>query len=180
VWSRGFVASAVLRLQHLVLLDEDRADVREYAAKQKEIEAGMAEKSAEFREKDGEVYVGEARGRRQIERGAGGGILDDSPPMVNHSSTSRPPRTPHATRIANLGLLRKIADPLQPRDGCKEDAEAEYRLAPGPCSAGSLTLLTSRRILGSSAEKCVVFPVRCRSSPRRFACAAATHFRLPL
>jgi phosphomethylpyrimidine synthase len=39
-------------------------DVREYAAKQKEIEAGMAEKSAEFREKGGEVYlpVGDGRG----------------------------------------------------------------------------------------------------------------------
>ncbi len=32
-------------------------DVREYAAKQAEIEAGMAEKSAEFREKGSEVYL---------------------------------------------------------------------------------------------------------------------------
>ena len=32
-------------------------DVRDYAAKQAEIEAGMAEKSAEFRERGGEVYV---------------------------------------------------------------------------------------------------------------------------
>lgn len=37
-------------------------DVREYAARQAEIEAGMAEKSAEFRERGSEVYlpVGEA------------------------------------------------------------------------------------------------------------------------
>jgi hypothetical protein len=32
-------------------------DVRDYAAKQKEIEAGMQEKSAEFRERGGEVYL---------------------------------------------------------------------------------------------------------------------------
>ena len=32
-------------------------DVRDYAAKQKEIEAGMADKSAEFRERGGEVYL---------------------------------------------------------------------------------------------------------------------------
>jgi hypothetical protein len=31
--------------------------VREYAARQKEIEAGMQEKSAEFRERGGEVYL---------------------------------------------------------------------------------------------------------------------------
>jgi phosphomethylpyrimidine synthase len=37
-------------------------DVREYAAKQKEIVAGMAEKSAEFREKGGEVYVAVGEG----------------------------------------------------------------------------------------------------------------------
>ena len=32
-------------------------DVRDYAAQQKEIEAGMQEKSAEFRQRGGEVYV---------------------------------------------------------------------------------------------------------------------------
>ncbi|HEX8316842.1 MAG TPA: hypothetical protein VF632_00460 [Longimicrobium sp.] len=32
-------------------------DVRDYAAKQKEIEAGMADKSAEFRERGAEVYL---------------------------------------------------------------------------------------------------------------------------
>jgi len=32
-------------------------DVRDYAAKQKEIEAGMAGMSAEFRERGGEVYL---------------------------------------------------------------------------------------------------------------------------
>jgi phosphomethylpyrimidine synthase len=32
-------------------------DVRGYAAKQKEREAGMQEKSAEFRERGGEVYL---------------------------------------------------------------------------------------------------------------------------
>jgi phosphomethylpyrimidine synthase len=32
-------------------------DVRDYAARQKEIEAGMQEKSAEFRERGGEVYL---------------------------------------------------------------------------------------------------------------------------
>ena len=32
-------------------------DVREYAARQAEAEAGMAEKSAEFRERGGEVYL---------------------------------------------------------------------------------------------------------------------------
>jgi phosphomethylpyrimidine synthase len=32
-------------------------DVREYAAKQKEMEAGMAGKSAEFRERGAEVYL---------------------------------------------------------------------------------------------------------------------------
>ena len=32
-------------------------DVRDYAAKQKEIEAGMHQKSAEFRERGGEVYL---------------------------------------------------------------------------------------------------------------------------
>ena len=32
-------------------------DVRDYAARQAEIEAGMQEKSAEFREKGGEVYL---------------------------------------------------------------------------------------------------------------------------
>ena len=32
-------------------------DVREYAARQVEIEAGMAEKSAEFRAKGSEVYL---------------------------------------------------------------------------------------------------------------------------
>ena len=32
-------------------------DVRDYAAKQKEIEAGMAGKSAEFRERGAEVYL---------------------------------------------------------------------------------------------------------------------------
>jgi hypothetical protein len=31
--------------------------VRDYAARQKKIEAGMQEKSAEFRERGGEVYV---------------------------------------------------------------------------------------------------------------------------
>jgi phosphomethylpyrimidine synthase len=32
-------------------------DMRDYAAKQKEIEAGMADKSAEFRERGAEVYL---------------------------------------------------------------------------------------------------------------------------
>jgi len=32
-------------------------DVREYAARQAEAEAGMADKSAEFRERGGEVYL---------------------------------------------------------------------------------------------------------------------------
>jgi phosphomethylpyrimidine synthase len=32
-------------------------DVRDYAAKQAAAEAGMAEKSVEFREKGGEVYL---------------------------------------------------------------------------------------------------------------------------
>jgi phosphomethylpyrimidine synthase len=32
-------------------------DVRDYAAKQKVIEAGMQEKSAEFRQRGGEVYL---------------------------------------------------------------------------------------------------------------------------
>jgi phosphomethylpyrimidine synthase len=32
-------------------------DVRDYAAKQKEIEAGMAGKSSEFRERGAEVYL---------------------------------------------------------------------------------------------------------------------------
>jgi phosphomethylpyrimidine synthase len=32
-------------------------DVRDYAARQQEIEAGMQEKSAEFRERGGEVYL---------------------------------------------------------------------------------------------------------------------------
>ena len=32
-------------------------DVRDYAAKQAEAEAGMAQKSAEFRERGGEVYL---------------------------------------------------------------------------------------------------------------------------
>ncbi len=32
-------------------------DVRDYAARQKEIEAGMADKSAEFRERGAEVYL---------------------------------------------------------------------------------------------------------------------------
>ncbi len=32
-------------------------DMREYAAKQAEVKAGMAEKSAEFREKGSEIYL---------------------------------------------------------------------------------------------------------------------------
>jgi phosphomethylpyrimidine synthase len=32
-------------------------DVRDYAAKQAEAEAGMAQKSAEFRQRGGEVYL---------------------------------------------------------------------------------------------------------------------------
>jgi len=32
-------------------------DVREYAAKQAEVEAGMAEKSAEFRGRGSEIYL---------------------------------------------------------------------------------------------------------------------------
>jgi hypothetical protein len=45
-------------------------DVREYAARQAQVTAGMAEKSAEFREKGGEVYlpVGEGAGWRRIEK----------------------------------------------------------------------------------------------------------------
>ena len=36
-------------------------DVREYAARQAEAEAGMAGKSAEFRERGGEIYLPEIR-----------------------------------------------------------------------------------------------------------------------
>lgn len=35
-------------------------DVREYAARQAEAETGMAEKSAEFRERGSEIYLAEA------------------------------------------------------------------------------------------------------------------------
>jgi hypothetical protein len=54
-------------------------DVRDYAAKQKEVETGMQEKSAEFREKGSEVYLpagisprrgGDGRGRLMVATGA--------------------------------------------------------------------------------------------------------------